>query len=215
MCTLISMSPQRPLVLQECAPQIVPSLIVLFEGLKRAYAEKAQEQDEEDEDEEDEEGDEEVLSSDEDELNEGDAEYLEKLQEKVKNKKVISPFTINSVTIEDDASDEDSDEDYAPPEETVLESYTTPLDEENCIVDEYVAFKEILQSLQAADPVWYNALTAHLTAEQQKSLQDIMVLADQRKAAAESKRIEQSGGYAFVQHTIPTSFNFGGTPLGR
>lgn len=50
------------------------------------------------------------------------------------------------------------------------------------------------EGLQASDPMWYGALTSHLTAEQQKSLQDIIVLADQRKAAAESKRIEQSGG---------------------
>jgi hypothetical protein len=30
--------------------------------------------------------------------------------------------------------------------------------------------------------------------EQQKKLQDVFALADQRKAAAESKRIEESGG---------------------
>lgn len=52
-------------------------------------------------------------------------------------------------------------------------------------------------ALQSSDPMWYDALTSHLTPEQQKSLQDIMVLADQRKAAAESKRIEQSGGMYF------------------
>lgn len=38
MCTLLSMSPHRPVVLNECVQQIIPSLIVLFEGLKRAYA---------------------------------------------------------------------------------------------------------------------------------------------------------------------------------
>jgi len=39
-----------------------------------------------------------------------------------------------------------------------------------------------------------------LTSEQQKALQEVMVLADQRKAAAESKRIEQSGGkYLWIQ----------------
>lgn len=48
--------------------------------------------------------------------------------------------------LQDEASDDDSDEDYIPHEETALESYTTPLDEENCLIDEYVAFKEILQS---------------------------------------------------------------------
>jgi len=96
-----------------------------------------------------------------------------------------------------------------------LESYTTPLDEDSCSVDEYVVFKEVLQHIQANDPEWYQVLTANLTSEQQKALQEVMVLADQRKAAAESKRIEQSGGYVFSQQTVPTSFNFGGTSLGR
>lgn len=52
----------------------------------------------------------------------------------------------------------------------------------------------VFVDIQASDPAWYGMLTAHLTCEQQKSLQEVFVLADQRKAAAESKRIEQSGG---------------------
>lgn len=38
MCTLITMTPARPVAVNECAQQIVPSLILLFDGLKRAYA---------------------------------------------------------------------------------------------------------------------------------------------------------------------------------
>lgn len=49
-------------------------------------------------------------------------------------------------------------------------------------------------ALQERDPNFYNMLTADLTPEQNKSLQDIIVLADQRKSAAESKKIEQAGG---------------------
>lgn len=48
--------------------------------------------------------------------------------------------------------------------------------------------------IEKTDQNWYTALTNHLTAEQQKTLQEIILLADQRKAALESKRIEQSGG---------------------
>lgn len=48
--------------------------------------------------------------------------------------------------------------------------------------------------LQEQDPGWYQHLTAHLNMEQQKKLQDVFALADQRKAAAESKKIEESGG---------------------
>ncbi|KAF4529095.1 hypothetical protein B566_EDAN014616, partial [Ephemera danica] len=50
-----------------------------------------------------------------------------------------------------------------------------------------------MAGVQATDPSWYQMLTAQLTPEQQKALQDVFILADQRKAAAESKRIEQSG----------------------
>lgn len=54
--------------------------------------------------------------------------------------------------------------------------------------------------MQATEPNWYATLTTGLTAEQQKALQDVIVLADQRKAALESKRIEQSGGIIFFYY---------------
>ena len=53
LCTLLQMNGGRPQALSECAPQIIPSLILLFDGLKRAYAAKAQECEEESEDESD------------------------------------------------------------------------------------------------------------------------------------------------------------------
>ncbi|GAB6021254.1 hypothetical protein CHUAL_003869 [Chamberlinius hualienensis] len=121
LCTLLTLGSDRPQVVSESANLILPSLILLFNGLKRAYANK-----------------------------------------------------------------------------------------DDCPIDEYVVFKEILQNIHSTDINWYNQLTNCLTPDQQKSLNDICVLADQRKAAAESKRIEQSGGYVFQCQTIPTSFNFGG-----
>ncbi len=44
-----------------------------------------------------------------------------------------------------DDSDDDDDE-YDEAEETPLESYETPLDKEDCSVDEYQVFKGILES---------------------------------------------------------------------
>lgn len=38
LCTLLSMGQNRPPVLNECINQIMPSMILLFDGLKRAYA---------------------------------------------------------------------------------------------------------------------------------------------------------------------------------
>lgn len=42
------MGPNRPTAVNECAQQIIPSLILLFDGLKRAYAAKVAESEEED-----------------------------------------------------------------------------------------------------------------------------------------------------------------------
>ncbi|CAG5081080.1 Similar to Ipo7: Importin-7 (Mus musculus) [Cotesia congregata] len=188
LCTLISMGPNRPQAVNECAQQIIPSLILLFDGLKRAYAAKVAEDDDEDGDTEDSEGDEEVLSSDEDEIDDASQEYLEKLQDKVTRSAGQHGFNINASIQDGDRSDvDDDDSEFEANEETALET----------------------------DQAWYVALTGHLTVEQQKALQEVILLADQRKAALESKRIEQSGGYAFHSQTVPSSFNFGGKPPGR
>lgn len=48
--------------------------------------------------------------------------------------------TINDI---DDNSDDD-DSDFDPTEETLLETYTTPIDDEDCEVDEYEAFKQVM-----------------------------------------------------------------------
>lgn len=72
-------------------------------------------------------------------------EYLESLSRRAVNSGAIAGMQISAnITEEDD--DSDSDSDYEPNEETALETYTTPLDEENCEVDEYLVFKEVMQS---------------------------------------------------------------------
>ncbi|XP_066249928.1 importin-7 isoform X1 [Euwallacea similis] len=212
LCTLIGMS-QKPPALVEMASNVVPSLILLFDGLKRAYAAKAQAEAEEEESESDDgEIGEDILSSDEDELDDQEQGYLENLAKKTMSagdsKGMQISATINSV---DDTSDDEDDSDYEPNEETVLESYTTPLDEEDCEVDEYLAFKHVFTNIQRQDPDWYAALTANLKEQQLKSLNEIAMLAEQRAAARESKRIEQQGGYMFTQQAVPTSFKFSGS----
>lgn len=51
-----------------------------------------------------------------------------------------------------------------------------------------------VSAIQSQDVEWYTALTSNLTEAQVKSLGEICVLADQRLAARESKKIEQQGG---------------------
>ena len=58
-----------------------------------------------------------------------------------------SGFTVKA-SIEDEESDSDSEDDYDGCEETSLEAYTTPLDEDDCPVDEYNIFKDVLASIQ-------------------------------------------------------------------
>lgn len=45
---------------------------------------------------------------------------------------------------EDGDSDSDEEDEYDGCEETSLEAYTTPLDDDDCDVDEYNIFKQVL-----------------------------------------------------------------------
>lgn len=149
LCTLISMGPARPQAVNECAQQIIPSLILLFDGLKRAYAAKVAEGEEEQDDEEESDLEEEVLSSDEDEIDDASQEYLQKLEEKVLKSSAQHGFNINaSIQDGDHRSDDDVDDDsdFEANEETTLECYITPLDFDDNNQDEYVVFKEVMQS---------------------------------------------------------------------
>uniref|UniRef100_A0A8C1AUU8 Importin 7 n=1 Tax=Cyprinus carpio carpio TaxID=630221 RepID=A0A8C1AUU8_CYPCA len=148
LCALMDLD-QRPQAVNQVAGQLLPAAILLFNGLKRAYACRA-EHENDDDDEEEEDGEEE------DE---------------------------NAKQAGEDGDDEDWEEDDA--EETALESYTTSVDDEDNLVDEYMIFKTALFPLdvQARDPAWYQALIQCLDEEQRKQLQDIATLADQRRAA--------------------------------
>lgn len=194
LCSLINMAGVRPTEVTNVGPQIMPASLVLFQGLKRAYASKAQEENEDSDDDDDDEDEvNEELASSEDEIDEEGAQYIEKLEKAANN--------------EDDDSDGEYTDDGT--EETALESYQTPLDEETCPVDEYMIFKTVLQNLQANDPNWYNSLISQLTEEQRKEVEEVFKLAEQRRAAAESRKIEERGGYVFQQTSVPSSFNFG------
>lgn len=188
---------QIPQVLNQVSGQILPAFILLFNGLKRAYACHAEHENDSDDDDDAEDDDEtEELGSDEDDIDEDGQEYLEILAKQAG----------------EDGDDEDWEEDDA--EETALEGYSTIIDDEDNPVDEYQIFKAIFQTIQNRNPVWYQALTHGLNEEQRKQLQDIATLADQRRAAHESKMIEKHGGYKFSAPVVPSSFNFGGPAPG-
>jgi len=201
--------PENPAVTEQ-SQQLLPSTLLLFDGLKRAYAARDAEDDSDEEDSDEEGIDSELLDSDEDEIDEEGQAYLESLQEKVNKAAVGSGFKVNA-TIEDEEDDEDDDDDdeYDACEETSLEAYTTPLDDDDCPVDEYNIFREVLGGLQTSNPAWYQQLTGHLSENQGKALNEVITLANQRQAAQQSKAIEQQGGYQFSQANVPGAFSFG------
>uniref|UniRef100_A0A8C8CPC0 Importin N-terminal domain-containing protein n=1 Tax=Oncorhynchus tshawytscha TaxID=74940 RepID=A0A8C8CPC0_ONCTS len=128
LCALIDLE-QRPQAVNQVAGQLLPAAILLFNGLKRAYACQAENENEDEDGDGDGEEDEEnvELGSDEDDIDEEGQEYLEMLAKHAG----------------EDGDDEDWDEDDA--EETALEGYTTAVDDEDNLVDEYQIFKAILQ----------------------------------------------------------------------
>lgn len=66
----------------------------------------------------------------------------------------------------------------------------------------------MLTALSSSEPGLYHALTSVLNEEQQKELNAVFVLADQRKAQQDSKRIEQSGGtYSTLNNMLPNANN--------
>ncbi|XP_045784073.1 importin-7 [Maniola jurtina] len=205
-CTLLEMGPQRP-NLDEILPKILPSCLVLFDGLKRAYEARAEADEDTSSEEDDADDDEEVLSSDDDDIDQMNSEYLENLARMATKNSTQQGI---NMTAKIEEYDSDDDEDDFEPDETAIECYTTPLDENDCTVDEYIKFKNTLSTLSTSEPALYHALTSVLSEQQQKQLNAIFVLADQRKAQQDSKRIEQSGGYSFtVPAQVPTTFKFG------
>lgn len=86
-----------------------------------------------------------MLSSDEDDIDEEGKEYLDSLDRRVQSAGAATGFQISSTIVDVSSDSDDSGSDYEN-EDTVLEAYTTPLDEEDCDIDEYMIFKEVMQS---------------------------------------------------------------------
>lgn len=92
---------------------------------------------------------------------------------------------------EEDSDEEDDEFDY---DESTLDSFVTPLDDEDIAPDEYHIFRSVVQALESEQPQWYGKLTSDLTQEHVKSIQEIFKLGEQRQEARRSKSIEKAGG---------------------
>jgi hypothetical protein len=47
-----------------------------------------------------------------------------------------------------------------------------------------------------------------MTPQQNEELKEVFTQAEQRRVAAESKKIQEQDGYKFANQTLPKSFNF-------
>nr|XP_033806562.1 importin-8 isoform X3 [Geotrypetes seraphini] len=147
----------RPAAVDAVAALIVPSVLLLFLGLKQLYATRAStKRDHLSKDYKVDPDENEEISSDEDEGNE-EGQAMQETQ--------------GGDSKEDDDDDDEWDEDAL--EETALEGFSTLLDSED--------------EVQSRDATWYHSLTAPLSEDQKKQLQEIYTLTEQR-SATESKR---------------------------
>ncbi|ESN98462.1 hypothetical protein HELRODRAFT_113778 [Helobdella robusta] len=187
----------RPPAINDLAPKMLSSLIVVFKGIKKAYEYQSQQEEEnekEEEDNDEEDADDNELDDDDDVIDHEGEDYLEKMEKA------------------DEGDDDDDDDDEDGDEETMLESYLTVLDGENSPFEEYQMFRTVVEGIHSKDVMWYQMLTATLTEDEKKELEDIFRLAEQKRAAQESKKIEMAGGYNFPSTQVPSSFCFGGGP---
>ena len=92
---------------------------------------------------------------------------------------------------DEDSDEEDDDFDY---DETALESFVTPLDDDDTSPDEYQIFRTVYDGVQAENPPWFQKLASGLNDENFKSIQEVFKLGEQRLAAKRSKSIEKAGG---------------------
>uniref|UniRef100_A0A673CYB3 Importin N-terminal domain-containing protein n=1 Tax=Sphaeramia orbicularis TaxID=375764 RepID=A0A673CYB3_9TELE len=164
--------PNRPAVLDGVAAQIIPSILLLFLGLKHLYASRLLNKPDllaragtQDEDQNEE------IPSDEDEVNEN---------RNAMQQQCSMPTGQGG---EDDDEDEDDYWDDDGFEGTPLEEYSTPLDYDNG-EDEYQFFTAALLRVQNTDAGWYQSLTAPLSDDQKKQLQEIYSISQQRRSTA-------------------------------
>ena len=72
----------------------------------------------------------------------------------------------------------DDEDEY---DKTVLESFNTCIDE-NDEVDEFIIFKNTLQTLQEQQAQYYSLITGSLTPDQFKTIQETITTANKRAA---------------------------------
>ncbi|XP_012566342.1 importin-7 isoform X1 [Hydra vulgaris] len=191
-CVLLALpADNRPPVIEEFAPQFVPALLLVFNGLAHMYDKMAKDVEDE-EDDIDDDNDNELNDSD-DEYDEEGQQYVESLLKK-EGQKVF------------DFDDDDDDDVWA----NELDMFTTPIDD-TPYVDEYITFKSTFEALQSNDPRLFTLLTQSLTDEQKVNVQGIINEGIKNAHKLESRKLDAQGGYNFESAELPRNIEFGGS----
>ncbi|XP_061617784.1 importin-8 isoform X1 [Phyllopteryx taeniolatus] len=172
--TVLMELPSRPAALESVASQILPSVLLLFLGLKHLSASRninkpdllahARALDEDQNEE---------IPTDEDEVNEKCS---------IMQQQSSVPMGLGDESNDDDDYWDDDDDDDSF-EGTPLEEYSTPVDYDNG-EDEYQFFASALLRVQNSDLAWYQCLTAPLSDDQKAQLQEIYSVSQQRRSTA-------------------------------
>jgi hypothetical protein len=189
LCSIVTCQ-TRPPCIHKLADHLLLASGRLLKYLVKAYEEAAdvEVESEQDSDEESEEEDEEA----------DEEENLKKMREKAAE--ALKKLTSNN--------EEDDGLSYA--DELMLEiDFETVIDDEDSGVDEYVMFKDSLQALAQHDPMWYTLFTQKLTPEQNTMIQEMLQLAEHKRAYQESKQLEHEGYQFQITQVDNASFKFG------
>lgn len=167
-CTLIMLpADKRPPIVPQISNQIVPSVLTLFDRLKIAYKKKVEDSDSDTDDDSDE------LLDDDSDL---EAEVLEDDQDHIGylagTDDEFEDIAEDADAVSETGSYDDVESDYDC-ELTALETFETLLDTSKGFVDEFILFRDTMESLRQNDPGWYQMLLSPLDVAQQKSLMQL------------------------------------------
>lgn len=178
LCTLMILpADKRPPIANQLANEIVPSILTLCDRLKVGYEKRStseSDSDSDDTDDDDSDNEAEVLEDDQDHVG---------AQNNVDDDDEFEDIADDGSTEPDDYDDEGSDDDCEP---TALESFDTLIDKG---VDEFILFKDTMESLRQSDPNWYSMLIAPLDPAVQKKLMELGEYVNKRQQEAHKQAL--------------------------
>lgn len=176
-CTLIIMpADKRPPIVTQISDQIVPAVLSLCERLKIAYQKKASSD-----------SDSETEDEDEEDVSDNEAEVLEDDQDHVGLHANDDDDEFEDIADDADLSETDEYDEYESDDDcepTALESFETLIDTEKGFVDEFILFRDTMESVRQSDVNWYQMLLAPLDAASQKRLMELGEYVNKRQAEA-------------------------------